>query len=168
MQKAVPLLLKEVSGDILLSKAAAIVHGVAPRDDFKQGLALSLRERWPSMYQDFHHYCHNTSPKPGSLWTWQGVGGFICINLLTQEAPASHGQHPGHATLENVHHALKELEKEVKRLNLKSLAITRLGTGVGGLDWKDVKPLIEKHLGHLSIPVYVYSTYHKGVAADES
>jgi len=27
--------------------------------------------------------------------------------------------------------------------------------------------LIEKHLGDLSIPVYVYSTYHPGVKAKE-
>jgi hypothetical protein len=42
-----------------------------------------------------------------------------------------------------------------------------LATGVGGLDWKDVKPLMEKHLGHLSTPVYVYGTYHPGVQAEE-
>ena len=42
-----------------------------------------------------------------------------------------------------------------------------LSPGVGGLDWKDVKPLMEKHLGHLSIPVYVYGTYHPGVQAEE-
>jgi len=26
---------------------------------------------------------------------------------------------------------------------------------------------MEKHLGHLSIPVYVYGTYHPGVPAEE-
>ena len=35
------------------------------------------------------------------------------------------------------------------------------------LDWKDVKPLIEKHLGDLKIPIVVYSTYHSGVQATE-
>jgi hypothetical protein len=30
-----------------------------------------------------------------------------------------------------------------------------------------VKPLMEKHLGHLSIPVYVYGTYRPGVQAEE-
>lgn len=38
-----------VSGDILLSKAAAIAHGVAPNDHMDHGLALALRERWPAM-----------------------------------------------------------------------------------------------------------------------
>ena len=31
-------MLKEVNGDILLSTAGAIAHGVAPHDNFKQGL----------------------------------------------------------------------------------------------------------------------------------
>ena len=39
--------------------------------------------------------------------------------------------------------------------------------GAGGLDWKDVKPLIEKHLGYLPIPVYVYATYQPDVQAKE-
>jgi hypothetical protein len=38
---------------------------------------------------------------------------------------------------------------------------------VGGLKWEDVKPLIEKHLGHLPIPVYVYTTFRPGVQAKE-
>jgi hypothetical protein len=30
-----------------------------------------------------------------------------------------------------------------------------------------VRPLIEKHLGDLAIPVYLYVTYHKGEKAAE-
>ena len=39
---------------------------------------------------------------------------------------------------------------------------------VPGLDWNEVKPLIEKQLGDLDIPVCVYVTYQKGVKANES
>jgi O-acetyl-ADP-ribose deacetylase (regulator of RNase III) len=45
-------------GDILLSEARAIAHGVAPHDHFNQELALALRENYPSMAKDFRHYCH--------------------------------------------------------------------------------------------------------------
>ena len=50
-------MLEEVAGDILLSKAQVIAHGVAPGDHFNQGLALALRERYPAMARDFRHYC---------------------------------------------------------------------------------------------------------------
>jgi len=45
----------EVTGDILLTKAQAIAHGVAPGEHFDSGLALSLRENWPAMAKDYRH-----------------------------------------------------------------------------------------------------------------
>lgn len=160
-------MIREVTGDLLLSKAHAIAHGVAPDDDFKSGLALALRERWPAMYKDFRHYCKQSSPKPGGAWTWGGPNVRI-VNLLTQEPPRSAGMHPGKATIANVNHALRELRAVVEREGFKSLALPRLATGVGGLNWEEVKPLIEKHLGDLAIPVWVYTKYQAGVSAVEA
>jgi O-acetyl-ADP-ribose deacetylase (regulator of RNase III) len=160
-------MIHEVAGDILLSETAAVAHGVAPNDNFANGLALSLRERWPGMYKDFRHYCQISTPKSGELWSWAGVGNVRIVNLFTQEAPPSHGAKPGKASVENVNHCLKALRKTIEAEKFSSVALPKLATGVGGLDWKDVKPLIEKHLGDLAIPVYVYSTYQPGVKAKE-
>ncbi len=55
--------LKEVAGDILLTKAEALAQGVAPNDNFANGLALALRERWPGMYKDFRHNSQTSTPK---------------------------------------------------------------------------------------------------------
>ncbi|MBH0187417.1 MAG: macro domain-containing protein [Nitrospira sp.] len=160
-------MLKVVAGDILLTQAEAVAHGVAPNDSFASGLALSLREQWPAMYKDFRHYCQTVTPKPGGLWAWAGVGGIRVVNLFTQEPASSHGAKPGRARIENVNHCLKALSRVIKSENIKSVALPRLATGVGALEWKDVKPLIEQHLGHLSIPVYVYATFRSGVKAVE-
>ena len=87
-------MLKEVTGDILLSTAGALAHGIAPHDNFKQGLALSLREQWPGMYKDFRHYCQTYNPKPGGAWSWKGPNSPVIINLFTQEPPASDQDRP--------------------------------------------------------------------------
>ncbi|PJK08838.1 Appr-1-p processing protein [Lysobacteraceae bacterium NML120232] len=161
-------MIQNVSGDILLSRAHAIAHGVAPNDDFHQGLALALREHAPSLYKDFRHYCHTQSPKPGELWAWMGADGQRVVNLFTQEgAEGHHGGKPGKATLSHVRHALKALRKFIEDEKLTSIALPKLATGVGGLDWNDVEPLVREHLGDLSIPVIVYTTFHKGEAAAE-
>ena len=153
-------MIKYVTGDLLLSKAEMIAHGVAPNDDFHQGLALSLRKNWPAMYKDFRHYCQTQHPKAGELWVWAGVGGIRIANLMTQEAAYGHGEKPGKATLPNVRHCLKALHQLVEEEGIKSLAISRLATGVGGLDWDEVKPIVEEHLGSLDgTTVYVYETY---------
>ncbi|NND97821.1 MAG: macro domain-containing protein [Pirellulaceae bacterium] len=165
-------MIQEVSGDIILSKAEAIAHGVAPADHFNQGLALTLRERWPSMAKDFRHWCHQSHPKPGKAWIWSGPGpnGDVTrvICLLTQDESSNHGHLPGKAHIEHINHSLKDLRKLIEKEEIKSVALPRLATGVGGLDWSDVKPLIEHHLGDLHIPIYVYSEYHQGQAAKES
>ncbi len=156
-----------VTGDLLLSKAQAIAHGIAPNDSFSSGLALSLRENWPAMYKDFRHYCQTTHPKAGSAWLWGGADGVRIVNLFTQEAAYDHGEKPGKASVEHVNHSLRELHKLMDSEKFTSLALPRLATGVGGLDWADVKPLIEKHLSGLNAAVYVYETYHKGSAVNE-
>lgn len=158
----------EVSGDILLSKAAVIAHGVAPGDHFSSGLALSLRENWPAMVKDFRHYCQSNHPEPGEIFAWKGADGRLVVNLLTQEAAYGQGEKPGRARPEHVGHALKALAKLVSKEKPASLALPRLATGVGGLEWVDVRPLIEHHLGGLGIPVYVYVVFHKGQQAAEA
>lgn len=160
-------MIKQVAGDILLTKADAIAHGIAPNDPFNHGLARALREKWPMMHKDYNHYAHQTHPKPGEIWAWGGFGARI-FNLLTQEGGFDHGTKPGRATLSNVNHCLRRLRHELQKGEITSLAVPRLATGVGGLDWDDVRPLIEEHLGPVGIPVFVYSEYHSGVQAAES
>ncbi len=160
-------MIHELSGDILLSGAKAIVQGVAPNDDFLHGLALQLRERMPAMYKDFRHFCQTQHPKSGELWTWTSADGRYLVNLFTQEAAYAHGSKPGHASLQHINHSLHALRTAVQKEKLGSLALPRLSCGINGLDWNDVKPLIEKHLGDLNIPVYIYVNYQKGVKADE-
>lgn len=160
-------MLHEVSGDILLSSAQLIAHGVAPNDHFESGLARALRERWPAMVKDFRHYYHVSHPKAGEVWIWGGPEGVRIANLMTQ-APAEgdHG-HPGRASEANVNHALRNLRHELETGDYQSVALPRLATGVGGLDWADVLPLVRHHLGDLKIPVYLYTTYQPGVKASE-
>jgi O-acetyl-ADP-ribose deacetylase (regulator of RNase III) len=156
----------KVRGDILLSDARAIAHGVAPHDHFNQGLALALRERHPAMAKDFRHYCHQQNPKAGQAWLWAGPERVI-INLMTQEPAPDNRAHPGKATTHNINHALAELRGIIEKEGISSIALPRLATGVGGLEWSNVEPLIESHLGDLEIPVIVYETYDKDKKAAE-
>ncbi|MEE4193283.1 MAG: macro domain-containing protein [Halieaceae bacterium] len=160
-------MLHEVRGDILLSKAHAVAHGVAANDPMSQGLALSLHERYPSMHKDFHHWCHLNHPKPGEAWMWGGAGNVRIVNLLTQEGGHDHGSRPGKATTKAVNDSLRALARIVDKEGFTSLALPRLATGVGGLDWSDVQPLVEQRLGGLDIPVFVYTTYAAGEQAEE-
>lgn len=165
-------MIRKVEGDILLTKAQYIAHGIAPQDHFDTGLALALRERWPSLVRDYRHAIHGKPLAAGEIWAWAGVDADGSkrgiVNLLTQDMLGTGGAaKPGKATTENVSRALKALAKFVREEKVQSLALPRLATGVGGLEWAQVEPLVQQHLGDLDIPVVVYDTYRAGVQADE-
>ncbi len=160
-------MIHEVSGDILLTKAQVIAHGIAANDPMNQGLALSLHEAFPSMHKDYHHWCNTQHPKSGEAWMWGGSGDTRIVNLITQEGGYLHGSKPGKATTKLVKNALKSLAKMIKKEKFTSVALPRLATGVGGLNWEEVQPIIEQRLGGLDIPVYIYVEYHKGQTAQE-
>jgi O-acetyl-ADP-ribose deacetylase (regulator of RNase III) len=157
-----------ISGDILLSRAQVIAHGVAPNDPMTHGLSLAIHQRIPAMHKDFHHWCNHTHAKPGEAWMWGGPNGARIVNLLTQEPALNHGHHVGKATLKHVRDSLKALRKMIDNEGFKSIALPRLATGVGGLQWSDVEPVIREVLGDCKIPIYVYSEYHPGVKAAEA
>jgi O-acetyl-ADP-ribose deacetylase (regulator of RNase III) len=160
-------MIQHVTGDILLSTTQAIAHGIAPNDHFDSGLALSLRQDWPALYKDFRHYLHTAHPKPGGLWVWSGADRRRIVNLFTQEPAANEHSHPGKATYHNINLCLRELHKWIEAEKITSLALPRLATGVGGLEWDRVEPFIRQHLGPLNIPIHLYTTYQKGVKAAE-
>ncbi len=157
----------QVSGDILLSNAHAIVHGIAPNDPMNQGLALSLHEKYPSMHKDFHHWCNQNHPKPGKAWMWGGAEGVRIVNLLTQDGGYGHGARPEKATLKHVRDSLKALLKIIKKESITSIALPKIATGVGGLDWEQVRPVIQEKLENVDIPVYIYTEFHSGQQGKE-
>jgi hypothetical protein len=66
-----------------------------------------------------------------------------CLGIVVLRRGEHHeGARPGKASLANVNHSLRRLRHELERADIKSIALPRLATGVGGLDWSEVLPLI--------------------------
>jgi O-acetyl-ADP-ribose deacetylase (regulator of RNase III) len=59
------------------------------------------------------------------------------------------------------------LKKVIADEKLGSVALPRLATGVGGLDWDEVLPLIKGQLADVDADVYVYRQYVPGQKAAE-
>ena len=75
----------------------------------------------------------------------------MVINFPTKK----HWRNP--AKIEWVREGLLELNKVIRDKNIKSIAIPALGCGNGGLNWSDVRPLIQEYLGDLTdVEIIVY------------
>lgn len=89
------------------------------------------------------------------------------MNLITQEGGYGQRARPGRASTKSVNACLRTLKKIVRKEQLRSVALPKLATGVGGLNWNEVKPLVSNQLGELGISVYIYSDYVPGKQARE-
>ena len=58
--------------------------------------------------------------------------------------------------LEYIEKGLEKFVKNWDRLGANSIAFPRLGCGNGGLDWEEVRPLMEKYLNPLPLQILIY------------
>lgn len=151
-------------GNIAFSKADAIVQGIAPDEDFSQGVALAVSQKHPGIVEDFAQLQAAAPPPPGSLWSWRNGAGPRVVSLFIRAAAPDHH---GKARIEWVDQALAQLRELALRENFRSLALPKIGTGAGDLDWRDVKPLIQKHLGDLPAKVFLYTIFNPLIAGVE-
>jgi len=158
----------QVEGDILLSKAQAIVQGVGVNDPMDHGLAFELSKKYPQLYHEYNLWCYQHHTKPGEGWMWISQENVRIVNLITHESVQISGNHHYYkATLNNIKQALGELINIIRFKKLTSIAMPKLGTGSGDLDWDDVLPLIENNLGKLDSAIYLYVIFRPGLAAHE-
>ena len=59
--------------------------------------------------------------------------------------------------MNDIRDGLAHLRRHYREWGIASLAMPALGCGVGGLDWKDVEPVLQEGLSDLDIPVELYA-----------
>jgi hypothetical protein len=55
-----------------------------------------------------------------------------------------------------IEEGLRWLGSTYQTEGIRSIALPALGCGLGNLDWKDVGPMMCRHLAHMKIPVAIY------------
>jgi len=152
--------IKYKSGDMFDSSVEALVNTVNCVGVMGKGVALEFKRRWPANYRAYRKACDSKSLRPGKLLIVDN-GGLIdnasprwLINFPTKDHWRSKSK------IEYIESGLDELVREIRRLNIKSIAMPPLGCGNGGLDWNEVRQLIDaklKPLTEVEIEVYAPS-----------
>lgn len=136
-------------GDILSSRAQVIVNPVNTVGVMGSGLAKAYKDKFPEMFNVYKYLCDNGKLKIGTLWIYKTKYQWI-LNFPTKE----HWR--GESKLEYIEAGLQKFVNTYKERKIFSIAFPKLGCGLGGLAWDDVKPLMEHYLNPLPIEVYIY------------
>jgi len=147
-------MIKFTSGDILRADAEAIVNTVNCVGVMGRGIALQFKKAWPENFKAYARACKQEKVQPGSMFiveTGQLTNPKYIINFPTKR----HWR--GASRIEDVEAGLRALAKDIKEKHITSISIPPLGSGLGGLDWADVRQLIEATLNDLDdVAILVY------------
>ncbi len=143
-----------LKGNILESKAQALVNTVNTMGIMGKGIALQFKKAFPNNFRQYSEACKNNKMVIGKLLVTKdsnlNSGEKIIINFPTKQdwrKPSEYSY---------IEAGLDDLIKIIKEYNLKCVAIHPLSSGNGGLEWERVKKIIEKKLSHLDIEILVF------------
>ena len=157
-----------LEGDLFSSPAQTLVNTVNTVGVMGKGIALEFKKRYPAMYEQYKKYCDDKSLTIGKLMLWRDEPDHWLLMFPTKTT----WRKP--SDLSYIEAGLKKFVATYSDKGITSAALPRLGCGNGGLNWKDLKPLMEQYLEPLSIPCYVYLKNleltvqeHQNIAATE-
>jgi len=133
------------SGDILKCQVDALVNTVNCVGVMGRGIALQFKNAFPENFKAYAAACRRGEVQPGHMFVYE-TGRFFprCIvNFPTKR----HWR--GKSRMEDIEAGLANLAQVIRDKGISSIAIPPLGSGLGGLDWSEVRLRIEKALGAL-------------------
>lgn len=136
-------MVKFVHGDLFDDDSEAVVNTVNCAGVMGKGVALQFKRRFPGNYKAYRAACGRGEVRIGKMFVFDN-GGLAkpkwIINFPTKRDWRENSR------IDYIADGLDDLAKVLSGLDVKSVSIPPLGCGLGRLDWRAVRPLIEQRL----------------------
>ncbi len=147
-------MIKYITGDILESKAQALVNTVNTVGVMGKGIALQFKKAFPHNFKAYTEACKKGEITIGKSLVIKDIslntGEKIIINFPTKKDWRKPSEYAFIAD------GLDDLVRVLKDYQIRSIAIPPLGAGNGGLEWEKVKKMIDQKLANLDVEILVY------------
>jgi O-acetyl-ADP-ribose deacetylase (regulator of RNase III) len=134
------------TGDLLAEQAEALVNTVNCVGFMGRGVALQFKRAWPENFTAYAAACARQEVQPGRMFVFD-TGRLTPPRYIINFPTKRHWR--GKSRIEDIESGLTALVEVVHARGIRSLALPPLGSGLGGLDWREVRPRIERALGAL-------------------
>ncbi|MGH8910234.1 MAG: type II toxin-antitoxin system antitoxin DNA ADP-ribosyl glycohydrolase DarG [Egibacteraceae bacterium] len=134
------------SGDLLKAEVDGLVNTVNTKGVMGKGVALQFRHAFPLNYEAYRRACERGEVRLGRMFVFDsGIQRpHYIINFPTKDHWRNRSR------LVHIASGLDDLVRVIRELKIHSIAIPPLGCGNGGLDWSEVRPLIEQKMEPLA------------------
>jgi len=147
-------MIQYIKGNLLESKAQALVNTVNTVGIMGKGIALQLKNQFPNNFKIYAKACKEKTFDIGQLLITEDTsllyGNKIIINFPTKTDWRKPSEY------EYIERGLQELVKIIREKEIRSIAIPPLGAGNGGLNWAKVKTILEKYLSEIDCEIQIY------------
>ncbi|MFO1081257.1 MAG: macro domain-containing protein [Reyranellaceae bacterium] len=127
------------TGDILRADAEAIVNTVNCVGIMGRGIALQVKNAFPANFKAYEAACAREDVQPGRMFVFE-TGALTNPKYIINFPTKRHWR--GKSRIEDIESGLEALVEEIRTRGIRSIAIPPLGSGLGGLNWSDVRPRI--------------------------
>lgn len=134
------------TGDILTEDAEALVNTVNCVGVMGRGVALQFKNAFPENFKAYAAACKRLEVQPGRMFVFE-TGRLTSPRYIINFPTKRHWR--GKSRIEDIDEGLKALQVVIRERQICSVALPPLGSGLGGLNWKRVRPRIEAALGGL-------------------
>lgn len=148
------------TGDILQADVVALVNTVNCVGIMGRGIALQFKNVFPENFKAYEMACRRGDVQPGQLFVFE-TGSLTNPKYIINFPTKRHWR--GKSRMEDIDSGLAALIDEIRKRHIQSIAIPPLGSGLGGLNWADVRTRIEDALRcftDLNVLIYQPSGTH--------
>ena len=141
-------------GDIFnIKDVNSYAHGCNCAGAMGKGIALQFKNKYPKMYSEYRAMCKDGLFNPGDVFDYNYGNGHI-YNLGTQVSWKTK------ARLEYIENSVGRMLELAASDNVTKIALPAIGAGLGGLNWNDVKEILNRvSVNYPDIELYVVETY---------
>lgn len=151
-------------GNILHADVEAIVNTVNCVGVMGRGIALQFRKEFPDNFTAYKSACDRNELHPGRMFVFD-LNALQNPRFVVNFPTKRHWK--GKSRIEDINAGLKALIEEVTARGIRSIAIPPLGCGLGGLNWAEVRPLIDAAFRQLpEVTVLVFEPSGAPAAAE--
>lgn len=125
------------------AEAEALVNTVNCVGVMGRGIALQCKRMFPENFKAYAAACKLGDVQPGRMFVFD-TGRMTNPRYIVNFPTKRHWR--GKSRMEDIDAGLDALAREIRERGIQSIMLPPLGSGLGGLDWHDVRPRIETML----------------------
>jgi len=151
------------TGNLFNVTAGHIVHGCNAQGVMGSGVALGVKNLYPSVYLDYRELYEAGKLKLGNAYPSLATINLKIWNAVTQDGFGGPGRHTSYDAVQTCFQQVEDYLnagfESMADLQPKEIHIPFIGAGLGGGSWNIIKSIIEETVTY---PVTVWSIDGKG------